>query len=156
MPDDHDPMDIDEDLPIQKSKGDPFTRVWNEYKTGTATSAKNSASLYGDREAFNSIVQSKKSVKGTTGRIAGMTGTGQTLNPTKKDVPKPVKHTTSRPTLQVAGPPNSVNVLAHKIQVAAMVKQAFEGKEYEAGPSPLPSRDINGKKIAAGSKEATL
>jgi hypothetical protein len=147
MPDDHDPMDIDDGVPTQKPKGDASARVLKHFKAGTATPAQNSAFLYGDLEEFNSLVQSKKSVKAMTGAV-------QPLGPTK-NVPRPAKDA-FQPTLKAAGPPNPVNVLAHKMQVAALMKQAFEGKEYQAAPSPLPSRDINGKKIAPGSMGATL
>jgi hypothetical protein len=66
----------------------------------------------------------------------------------KKSVPKTPKHATSQPAL------DPVNLLARKMQVAAMMKQAFEGKKYQSGPST--PRDINGKRMAAGSNEATL
>jgi hypothetical protein len=150
-------MSSNEILPTTDSNRDPFARVYNDYKTGAASPVRNTGSLHGGREAFNLLVEAKKLGKRQL-KNSGNTSVGalvESPDVVENGVRGPTRHATRRLTFKVAGSPDATNVLAHKMEVLAIVERAFKNKEYQS-PLTLPRlTDLSGKRLEAQSKEAT-
>jgi hypothetical protein len=153
----YDESGVNEVPPGRDLTRDPFARVYNECKAGIVTPAQNVGSLHGSRKAFDTLVARKPSTSQLRhGGDAGVTALGESSETMYEGIRKSAKHVTIRPTLKTAVLPDPEKVLAHKMEVLAVAKGAFETTEYQSFSSSPPSTDLYRKHLDAHSKEATL